>query len=104
MKDDPKMSFSKLKTNDPYYNYPLAENMTRRLKKMAQLICRVDGSYDFECQIKTGESSGFSTDEKKAIIEVLGDYGIPHVQDDINKPDYLLIRAKSQNLLQRPLN
>jgi hypothetical protein len=35
MKDDPKMSFSKLKTNDPYYAYPIAENMTRRLKKLA---------------------------------------------------------------------
>ena len=32
---DPKMSFSKLKTNDPYYAFPIAENMTRRLKKLA---------------------------------------------------------------------
>lgn len=77
MKDDPKMSFSKLKVNDPYYAYPIAENMTRRLKKMAQLISRVDGTYDFECTIKTGEPSGFATDEKRAIIEVLGDFGIP---------------------------
>jgi hypothetical protein len=43
MKEDPKLCFSKLKSNDPNYAYPIAELMTRRLKKLAQLISRVDG-------------------------------------------------------------
>ena len=35
IKEDPKLSFSKLKSGDSYYAYPLAENLTRRLKKLA---------------------------------------------------------------------
>jgi hypothetical protein len=95
MKEDPKLSFCKLKANDQYYTFPVAELLTRRLKKMAQLISRVDGQYDFETPARTGEHSGFTAEEKSAIISILGDYGIPSCTDDVNKPDWPLIKARA---------
>jgi|LauGreDrversion4_2_1035121.scaffolds.fasta_scaffold1626743_2 hypothetical protein len=64
MKDDPKLSFSKLKSNNSYYTFPVAELITRRLKKMAQFISRIEGTFDFETPIKPSEPSGFSLEEK----------------------------------------
>ena len=101
IKEDPKLSFCKLKSNDSYYAYPLAENLTRRLKKLAQLISRVDGQYDFEGVLRASENSGFSFDEKAAIIQVLGDYGVPYTADDINKPDWSLFKQKAQDIILR---
>lgn len=99
LKDDPKLSFSKLKPNDSYYAFPQAENLTRRLKKLAQLVSRIDGNYDFESGIKASEPSGFTADEKDAIIQIIGDLGVPYCHDDINKPDWPLFKLKVQNFL-----
>jgi len=64
MKDDSKLSFSRLKSNDSYYSFPIAELLTRRLKKMAQFISRIEGQFDFETPIKPSEPSSFSLEEK----------------------------------------
>ena len=34
MREDPKLAFFRLNKNDSYYTFPLAENVTRRLKKL----------------------------------------------------------------------
>lgn len=60
MRDDPKLCYSQLNKEDAYYMFPLAELVTKRLKKLIQLISRVEGDYDFESQTKPSEPTGFS--------------------------------------------
>lgn len=77
MREDQKLSYSKINRNDAYYAFPMAESVTKRLKKLVQLISRVEGEFDFDGQIKSSEHSGFNLDEKNAIVEVVCDMGIP---------------------------
>lgn len=88
MREDPKLCFSRLKSNDNYYAFPVSEMITKRLKKLAQLISRMDENFDFESPLKFSEPSGFNLEEKQAIVNVIEDFGFPYCSDDINKIDW----------------
>eukprot|EP00347_Sterkiella_histriomuscorum_P008410 403345198 len=101
MREDQKLSYCKNPKNDPYYQFPQAEQVTKRLKKLVQLISRVEGEFDFDGQIKLSEHSGFNLEEKNAIVEVVCDIGIPIGSDETKKSDFQHIRNRASMILNR---
>ncbi|CDW85164.1 f y-rich n-terminus family protein [Stylonychia lemnae] len=101
MREDPKLSYCKINRNDTNYMFPMAENITKRLKKLVQLVSRIEGEFDFEGQTKPSEHSGFSFEEKNGIIEILGDYGIPISHDENKKSDWQLLRNRVSHYLNK---
>jgi hypothetical protein len=61
----------------------------------------VDGNYDFEGVLRASEHSGFNFEEKAAIISVIGDFGVPYMADDVNKPDWQNFKIRVQVSTQR---
>ena len=83
--------------------FPLAENITRRLKKLVQLISRIEGQFDFESITKPSEPTGFSAEEKQAIVDTIGDFGVPVLVEDVNKADFSAFRNKVLQLTGKSL-
>ena len=81
MKQDPKLSFIKLEKESNYQEFPSADNVTRRLKKLIQIIMKYEQSNNgvisfVETKI-TKEPTGFNLDEKNQILKYLIDKGVP---------------------------
>ncbi len=81
MRQDPKLSFSKLDKESNYQDFPSADNLTRRLKKLIQIIVKYEqsnnGVISFVEKKITKDPTGFSLEEKNDILKYLIDKGIP---------------------------
>lgn len=80
MRSDPKLSFSKLEKDSSFQEFPNADTITRRLKKLIQIIIKSESSngvISFEDRKNIKEPTGFSLEEKNKIVEFLIDYGVP---------------------------
>lgn len=102
MREDPNISFANCNKTDQHQIFPLAELVTRRLKKLTYLISRYEaneGKYDFELLDKNKEPTGLTLNHKNAIVKVLIDYGVAVDQHDHNKHDMQTLRLKVNQLL-----
>jgi len=80
MRMDSKLSFSKLEKDSNFQDFPNADTITRRLKKLIQIIIKSEnnnGLISFEDSKNTKEPTGFTLEEKKVILDVLIDFGVP---------------------------
>jgi hypothetical protein len=79
MRSDPKLSFSKLEKDSSFQEFPNADTITRRLKKLIQIIVKSEnnGVISFEDRKNIEEPTGFTLEEKNSIINFLIDYGVP---------------------------
>lgn len=79
-----------------FQDFPNADTITRRLKKLILLIVRHEkeaGSFDFESKESIdNELDEFKTDEKKDLFDFLCDYGIPINPE--GKPNWNEVREK----------
>ena len=92
MRKDNKFSFSKLDKNS-FQEFPNADTITRRLKKIVQIIMKSDNCNslsDNEKDIK--ESTGFTLEEKNNIVDYLINFGIPLNSE--GKCDYSALKEK----------
>lgn len=80
MRSDQKLSFSKLEKDSSFQEFPNADTITRRLKKLIQIIIKSEnnnGIISFEDKKSFKEPTGFSFEEKSKILEFLINYGVP---------------------------
>ena len=80
MRSDPKLSFSKLEKDSNFQEFPNADTITRRIKKLIQIIIKSESSngiISFEDKKSLKEPTGFNFEEKNNIINFLSDYGVP---------------------------
>jgi hypothetical protein len=79
MRSDPKLSFSKLEKDSNFQEFPNADTITRRLKKLIQIIVKSEnnGVISFEDNKNVKEPTSFSLDEKNRILAFLIDFGVP---------------------------
>jgi hypothetical protein len=81
MRLDPKFSFCKAENESTFQDFPIADNITRRLKKLIQIIVKIEsnngGAVSFEKASSNKESTGFTLNEKIKIFEYLKDKGVP---------------------------
>jgi hypothetical protein len=80
MRNDPKLSFSKLEKDSSFQEFPNADTITRRLKKLIQIIIKSEsnnGIISFEDRKNLKEPTGFTLEEKNAFITFLIDFGVP---------------------------
>lgn len=105
MRQDPSLTF--LKTEQvawQFTEFPNADNITRRLKKLVQIFGKVEyqGELRFDLPPQPHESSGLSQSEKAKITQILTIYGVPTTGD--GKSDFNFIRNKmlGENSLPAP--
>lgn len=80
MRSDPKLSFSKVEKDSNFQEFPNADTITRRIKKLIQIIIKSESSngiISFEDKKSLKEPTGFNLEEKNNIINFLADYGVP---------------------------
>ncbi len=102
IRKDAKFSFCKLDKNS-FQEFPNADTITRRLKKIVQIIMKSDNlisgsDNDKENVIK--ESTGFSLEEKNKIVHYFINFGIPVNSE--GKYDYSALKEKflENNIVQ----
>ena len=93
MKNDQHLSFHLLeKVHGTYQEFPNADNITRRLKKLVQLIAKqAETGLQFD-NTDLKEPTGYSLNEKTIIIKVLLDIGVPLSKD--SKYDWTYLKEK----------
>ena len=74
-----------------YQEFPNADNITRRLKKLIQILGREEylTIKDFGTEENQKESTGLTKEEKERIIEIMLDRGIPITSDSKDDIGYL---------------
>jgi len=80
MRSDQKLSFSKLEKDSSFQEFPNADTITRRLKKLIQIIIKSEnnnGIISFEDRKNIKEPTGFNLEEKNKIVQFLIDNGVP---------------------------
>jgi hypothetical protein len=79
MRSDPKLSFSKLEKDSNFQEFPNADTITRRLKKLIQIIIKSEnnGVISFDDKKNVKEPTGFTLEDKNKILGFLIDYGVP---------------------------
>ena len=95
MRADTKLSFSKLEKDSSFQEFPNADTITRRLKKLIQIIIKSESSngiISFEDRKNIKEPTGFTLEEKNKIIEFLIDFGVPLNSE--GKSDWSILREQ----------
>eukprot|EP00347_Sterkiella_histriomuscorum_P020477 403337650 len=95
MRNDKTLSFHKSEqVEGQYQEFPNADNITRRLKKLVQIIGKSEyqQGLSFEKAMNAQEPTGFTLDEKNMIYEILINVGVPVNSE--GKNDYGFIRNK----------
>lgn len=113
MRSDPKLSFSKLEKDSNFQEFPNADTITRRIKKLIQIIIKSESSngiISFEDKKSLKEPTGFNLNEKNCVIGFLADWGVPLNHE--GKSDWATLRdqlvkvvgldaAKTPQMLER---
>ena len=89
MRQDPNLSFHGTElVSGQYSEFPNADNITRRLKKLVQIFGKNEyhNNLSFEQNMSEKEPTNLSLQEKQAILEVLTDKGLVLTKD--GKDDY----------------
>jgi len=100
MKSNKKISFYQLDQPEKNFtDFPLADHITRRLKKLVQLIEKVINDKTLHFKIpplgkEEKEASGLSADEKEQVCCILENFGMPSLND--GKLDYNFLKSKLQ--------
>lgn len=93
MRSDPKLSFSKLEKDSNFQEFPSADTITRRIKKLIQIIIKNEsnnGLISFEDKKSLKEPTGFNLQEKNNIINFIMDFGVPLNHE--GKSDWVTLR------------
>ncbi|CDW90426.1 transforming growth factor beta regulator 1 [Stylonychia lemnae] len=95
MRSDTSLSFHKSEqVESQYQEFPNADNITRRLKKLVQIIGKSEyqSNLCFEKPLNALEPTGFTLEDKNMIYETLINFGVPVNSD--GKNDYGFLRSQ----------
>ena len=93
MRNDSNLSFYKTEqVSGQYQEFPNADNITRRLKKLVQIIGKHEYqvNLNFEINQSAQELTNLTLQEKNIIYELLVDHGLP-INNDM-KDDYSFLK------------
>ena len=80
MRNDPDLSFIQMEKDCNFQDFPNADTITRRLKKLMQIVSKSEtenGDINFEDTSGLKEPTGFTLSEKRDILKVMTVIGIP---------------------------
>ena len=80
MRNDPDLSFIQMEKDSNFQDFPNADTITRRLKKLMQIVSKSEtenGDINFEDTSGLKEPTGFTLSEKRDILKVMTVIGIP---------------------------
>ena len=92
MRSDTKLSFHKSEqVESQYQEFPSADNITRRLKKLVKIIGKSEYQQDlsFEKAQSAQELTRFTLEEKNIIFDLLINFGVPVNSDGKNNYGFL---------------
>ena len=102
MRIDVNLSFYRTEkvTEGQYQEFPNADNITRRLKKLVQIIGRPEYAYciDFVRSINEDEPSNLVKEEKQTVCQILCEHGLPVTAE--GKDDFNWIKDEMQRRLR----
>jgi len=96
MRSDPQLSFSQVDTDGTFKEFPSADTITRRLKKLMIAIEKVE-EYDFEQEQQFFESTDWNSNEKLVLLKLITEYGVPLNLE--GKNDWNLMKEKMDGLV-----
>ena len=76
MRNDTNLSFSAIDTDSTFKEFPSADTITRRLKKLMISIDRIE-DFEFDKEQQLFEPTDWSTAEKKSLLKLITDFGVP---------------------------
>lgn len=76
MRNDPNLSFSAIDTDSSFKEFPSADTITRRLKKLMISIDRIE-DFEFDKEQQLFEPTDWTTNEKKTLLKLITDFGVP---------------------------
>lgn len=76
MRNDKNLSFSNIDTDSSFKEFPSADTITRRLKKLMISIDKID-EFEFDKEQQFFEPTDWTNDEKKALLSLVTDFGVP---------------------------
>ena len=100
MRTDKSLSFHLLeKIEGSFQEFPNADNITRRLKNLMQMVAKhMESGLVFDNMDNLKERTGYTLKEKEAIIEVLLDIGVPLSNE--SKYDWTFLKDKISEKLK----
>jgi hypothetical protein len=85
-----------------YQDFPVADNLTRRLKKLINTIVKIQqnqGEIDFDDEAESEEDEKTWSDlEKKTLFNIVMEYGVPIGAD--NKANWVEIKDRVKNIIK----
>lgn len=108
MRADKSLSFHKVDAGEFQYNdFPNADNITRRLKKLFQILGKNEYQIGikFDVPLEMTEPTGLTLREKELICQILSTHGLPLVAGDSSnkgdqKGDLNFLKEKVQKILK----
>jgi F/Y-rich N-terminus/F/Y rich C-terminus len=107
MRNDPSLSFSAIDTDSTFKEFPSADTITRRLKKLMISIDRIE-EFEFDKEQQLFEPTDWTPNEKKTLLKLITDFGVPlnlEGKNDWNqlkdKFDLILANDKPINSFER---
>ncbi|OMJ79463.1 hypothetical protein SteCoe_20519 [Stentor coeruleus] len=103
MRNDPTLSFSAIDTDSSFKEFPSADTITRRLKKLMLSIDRIE-DFEFDKEQQLFEPTDWTTNEKKNLLKLITDFGVPLNLE--GKNDWSQLKEKYDSILtnDKPIN
>ena len=103
MRNDPNLSFSAIDTDSSFKEFPSADTITRRLKKLMISIDKIE-DFEFDKEQQLFEPTDWSVTEKKTLLKLITDYGAPLNLE--GKSDWNQLKEKFDMILanDKPIN
>jgi hypothetical protein len=76
MRNDKSLSFSQIENDSSFKDFPNADTITRRLKKLMQSVSKCK-EFDFDKEQQYFEVTGWGTEDKQALLDLVSDFGVP---------------------------
>lgn len=76
MRSDTNLSFSQMESDTTFKEFPTADTITRRLKKLMASIEKIE-EYEFDKEQQYFENTDWTIEEKEAMLSLISDYGVP---------------------------
>ena len=103
MRNDPTLSFGAIDTDSTFKEFPTADTITRRLKKLMISIDRIE-DFEFDKEQQLFEPTDWTSSEKRSLLKLITDFGVPLNLECKN--DWGHLKEKFDSLIpnEKPIN
>ena len=103
MRNDPTLSFTAIDTDSSFKEFPTADTITRRLKKLMISIDRIE-DFEFDKEQQLFEPTDWTSSEKKSLLKLITEFGVPLNLE--GKNDWAQLKEKFDSVTpnEKPIN